>query len=391
MSLGNIYNSRRFSLYDSFLFNFYRERFSYFINRDVQIINLFSVDPINTHHLSNIRPLTSDEVIRRLKLYLGISNDYKLLILPNRFSAYYLLFFTTTDVGDEILTPAPAPYFIKQYTDILSLDTKLIETNSAEDFDIPLRRDVEDSLTARTKLLYFSEPGFSGSVLYPRESLERMLFISRNYQLFLAVDESLSHLMRDTKGLVFLRDISVNNERVIRVNSFLRDFSMGDLTIIVFHETLSSKIELVANDLFPITPYDLSLFDNFLENSSKMLNDRLEQIEQNRTIIQNFVENREDVSVAYANSISSVFLKLPVPNADTFVEWLLCEYNRDKRTVFVAPSIFFHSDQYEDEGEILIDYRYLNPEILEEGLDILQDALNQYLGLPSVKGVENNG
>lgn len=385
MSIGEIYNSRRFSLYDSFLFNFYKERFAYFISRDVQIINLFSVDPINTHHLSNIRSLTSDEVIRRLKLYLGITNDYKLLILPDRFSAYYLLFFTTTDVGDEVLTPAPVPYFIKQYTDILSLSAKLLETSSAEDFDIPLRRDVEDSLTPRTKLLYFSEPNFSGNILYPRESLERMLFISRNYQLFLAVDESLSHLVKGTKGSIFLRDISTNNERVIRVNSLLRDFSMGDLTIIVFHETLSPKIELIASDLFPITPYDLSLIDNFLENSSKILHDRLEQVEQNRAIIQNFIKNREDVSMAYANSISSVFLKLPVPNADTFVEWLLCEYNRDKKTVFVAPSVFFHSDQYEDEGEVLIDYRYLNPEILEEGLDVLQDALDKYLGLQVTK------
>jgi aspartate aminotransferase len=388
MSLGDIYNSRRFSLYDSFLFNFYRERFSYFINRDVQIINLFSVDPINTHHLSDIRPLTSDEIIGRLKFYLGISNDYKLLILPNRFSAYYLLFFTTTDVGDEVLTPAPVPYFVKQYSDLLSLDVKLMETNSAEDFNIPLRRDVEDSLTPRTKLLYFSEPNFSGSIIYPKESLERMLFISRNYQLFLAVDESLSHLVRNPKGFVFLKDLSVNNERVIRLNNFLRDFSLGDSTIIVFHETLSSKIELIASDLFPVTPYDLSLIDYFLENSSKLIDKRLAEIEQNRAIIQNFIESREDVTAAYSNSISSIFLKLPVPSADTFVEWLLCEYNRDKRTVFVAPSVFFHSDQYEDEGEVLIDYRYLNPEILEEGLDILQDALNQYLGLEAVKEAE---
>ena len=385
MSIGDIYNSRRFSLYDSFLFNFYRERFSYFINRDVQIINLFSVDPINTHHLSDIRPLTTDEVVRRLKLYFGISNEYKLLILPNRFSAYYLLFFTTADVGDEVLTPAPVPYFIKQYTDILSLGAKLIETNSAEDFDLPLRRDVEDVLTPRTRLFYFSEPGFSGSILYPRESLERMLFISRNYQLFLAVDETLSHLVRDPKSLVFLKDISINNERVIRVNNFLRDFSLGDLTIVVYHETLSSKIETIASDLFPVTPYELSLIDYFLNNSSKMLHSRFEEIEQNRAIIQNFIDNREDVSATYSNSISSIFLKLPVPNADTFVEWLLCEYNRDKRTVFVAPSVFFHSDEYEDEGEVLIDYRYLNPEILEEGLDILQDALDRYLGLEAVK------
>lgn len=388
MSLGETYNSRRFSLYDSFLFNFYKERFFYFINRNVQIINLFSVDPINTHHLSDVKLVVEEEIMRRLKLYFGLTDDYKLLILPNRFSAYYLILFAMTDIGDEILTPAPVPYFIKQYADLLSLNTKFIETVSAEDFDLPLRRDVEDLLTPRTRLFYFSEPAFSGSIMYPRESLERMLFLSRNYQLFLAVDETLNHLISDTRNLTFLKDISLNNERVVRLNSFLRDLSLGDSTIVAFHATLPSKIEVIAKDLFPVTQYDLSLIDYFLGNSSGILKNRLEQVRQNRTIIDNFLESRKDVLATYSKSISSVFLKLPVPNANTFVEWLLCEYNRDKRTVFLAPSIFFHSDEYEDEGEVLIDFRYLNPEILEEGLDILQDALDQYLGLHGVKVTE---
>jgi len=388
MSLGETYNSRRFSLYDSFLFNFYKDRFFYFMNRNVQIINLFSVDSINKHHLSDIKFVTEEEIIRRLKLYFGLTDDYKLLILPNRFSAYYLVLFAMTDIGDEILTPAPVPYFIKQYADILSLNTKFIETSSSEDFDLPLRRDVEDVLTPRSKLFYFSEPGFSGSIMYPRESLERMLFLSRNYQLFLAVDETLNHLIPDTGNLIFLKDISLNNERVVRINSFLRDLSLGDLTIIAFHATLPSKIEVIAKDLFPVTPYDLSLIDYFLGNYSSILKNRLGQIKQNRTIINNFLDNRKDVVATYSKNISSVFLKLPVPNANTFVEWLLCEYNRDKRTVFLAPSVFFHSDTYEDEGEVLIDFRYLNPEILEEGLDILQDALDQYLGLHGVNVAE---
>jgi aspartate aminotransferase len=385
---GDVYSSRRFSLYDSFLFNFYRERFSYFVNRDVQIINLFSVDPINIHQLNNIKPVTEETIVKKLKSYLGLSEDYKLLLLPNRFSAYYLILFVTADVGDELLTPAPAPYFIKQYADILSVDTRLIETNPAEDFDLPLRREVEDSLTPRTKLFYFSEPSFSGGIVYPRESLERMLFISRNYQLFLIVEETLAHLIKDIQNLVFLRDISLNNERVIRINNFFRDFSLGDLTMIIFHATLSPKIELIAQDLFSITPYGLSMVDYFLDNSAAIMRTRLEGIEQNKVVIQNFLNSRADVSVVYPNKVSSIFLKLPVPSADTFVEWLLCEYNRDKKTVFVAPSVFFHSAGYEDEGEILIDYRYLNPEILEEGLDILQDALDRYLGLGVTKGAE---
>lgn len=381
MSSGDIYSSRRFSLYDSFLFDFYYDKFFYFISRDVQIINLFSVNPINVHHLNDLQPVMEEEVLSKLRVYFGLSDDYKLLILPNRFAAYYLYLFTITDVGDELLTFAPIPYFIKQYADLLSLDTTLIETNSTEDFDIPLRRTIEDALTSRTKLFYLSEPGFSGGIMYPKESLERMLFISRNHQLYLVVDESLSHLVPNPEGLLFMRDISFNNERLIRVNSYLRDFSLGDSTAVIFHNTLSEKIEVIARDLFPVTPYQLSLTDYFLENSSRILDNRAQEINQNKEIIGNFIEEREDVSLAYDNGILPSLINLPVPNADTFVEWLLCEYNRDKKTVFLAPSAFLHSDECEDEGEVLIDYRYLNPEIFEEGLEILQDALDQFLGL----------
>ncbi|MEO0293117.1 MAG: hypothetical protein ABIN61_02710 [candidate division WOR-3 bacterium] len=386
MFLGDIYNSRRFSLYESFPFNFYKDKFYYFMSRDIQIINLFSVDPISIHQIIESEIGSEEKIIKELRIFLEVPEDYKLLLLPNRFAAYYLAFFTVADVGDEILTPAPIPYFLRQYADVCALTIKWIETKSAEDFELPLRREVEDSITPRTKIFYFSEPNFSGNIIYSKDSLERIIFISRNYQLFLLTDETLSTLFRDKEGLIFTKNFALNNERIIRINNFLREFFLGDLTAFIFHSTLPSKIELIAHDLFPVIQPQLSNVDYFLKHSEELLQGRLQKLEQNRIVLQSFLDSRPDVVISYPNTISSVFLKLPVPNADTFVEWLLCEYNWDKRTVFVAPASLFHSKEYEEEGEVLIDYSYLNPEILEEGLEILGEALNRYLGL-SEKGV----
>ncbi|MEA1913351.1 MAG: aminotransferase class I/II-fold pyridoxal phosphate-dependent enzyme [candidate division WOR-3 bacterium] len=378
---GDLYSSRRMHLYDSFIFNLYLERFYYFLDRDVQIINLFSVKPISTHPLNRIQSFQEEETIQRLKEFLELGEDYKILILPDQFSAYYLLFFSALDLNDEVMTPAPIPYFLKQYTHSLSVRLIHIETSSINDYELPLRGNIEDLITARTKLFYYSEPNFSGGITYSEESLERILFLCRNYHLYIGVDETLSHLIREPENFVQMHNISLENERLIRINSLLKDFSMDDVTVMMFHTALPQRIELIARDLFPVSPYQLASLVYFLDNARDILADRINEMNQKRSIIQNFIDNREDISSFYFRGIGSVFIKLPIPNSESFVEWLLCDYDRDKKTVFVAPSVHFHSDDYEDEGEILIDYRYLNPEMLEEGLEILQDALDQYLGL----------
>lgn len=381
MSPGDLYSSRRFSIYDSFIYNLYRERYYYFIDRDLQVINFFSVSPMNTRKISKLDSVSKDEIINQLKDFMGIEEDYNLLILPNQFSAYYLLLFASTDVGDEILTPSPIPYFLPSYANSLSLNSVILETSGSENYDIPHRRDFEDRLTSRTKLFYYSEPGFSGGVVYSEESLERILFICRNYNMYLSVDETLEHLLEDRENYTFMRDIAFENERLIRIKSILKDFSLGEATIMTFHTALPEKLKTIAEELFPPSPAQLSTLKYFLSNIESIRKERIAEMQQKREIIRNFINKREDISTSYYNGFSSYFLKLPVPNAETFVEWLLCSYNRDKKTVFLAPATFFHSAEYEDTGEVLIDYRYINPEVLEEGLEILQDALDRYTGL----------
>jgi aspartate aminotransferase len=381
MSTGDSYLSRRANLYEPFLFNLYLERYQYWRDRDVQIINLYNVRPLTQGVMKEVNPIQFNQVVEELKDYLKLSQSYKILLFPNQFSAYYTLFFSILDLNDEILTPAPIPYFLKQYAESLGLKLLYIETSMIDDFDIPHRKEVESKITPRAKLFYYSAPGFAGGIIYPQETLERILFVSRNYYLYLAIDETLSHLVNNREEYIKMQDIAVENENIIRILAPLKDFSMDDITILIVHKTLPLRIDRITRDLFPISPYQLSFLNYFIKSHEEIIEERREEMNIKRKIIENFLEKRKDISVSVTKASGSVFINLPILNTETFVEWLFTDYNRDKKTIFVAPAMHFHQDTYEDNGEILIDYRYLDSEMLEEGLEILSDALDLYLGL----------
>ncbi len=381
MSPGDAYCSRRANLYEPFLFNLYLERYGYWRDRDVQIINLFTISPITQDIMKEINPVQLSFVVEELKEYLEVDSSYKILLLPNQFSAYYTLFFSVLNLNDEIVTPAPIPYFLKQCSESLGLKLLYIETSMQDDYDLPYRKEIENKITPRSRLFYYSAPSFSGSIIYPEETLERILFVCRNYYLYIAVDETLSNLVSNEEEYITIRNIALESERVIQILSPLKDFSMDDVTVLIFHKTLPERIGRIAADLFPVSPYQLSFLDYFIKNGEGIREERKDIMNFKKKIIESFVEEREDISASVSIATGSVFLRLPVPNTETFVEWLLTGYNRDKKTVFVAPATHFHSSDYEDTGEVLIDYRFLDSEMLEEGLDILSDALDQYLGL----------
>jgi len=381
MLSGNSYASRRANLFEPFLFNLYKERFEYWRDKNVQIINLFTVKPITQGILKEVNPVQMDIIIEGLKSYMGVDPSYKLLLFPNQFSAYYTLFFSTLDLNDEIVTPAPVPYFLAQYAESLGLKLLYVETSMVDDYDLPYRKDVESKITPRSKMFYYSSPSYSGSVTYSEETLERILFICRNYYLYLAVDETLSHLITNKEEYIPMHNIAIESERIIRISSPLKDFSMDEVTVLLFHEAIPQKIERTAKDLFQVSPYQLAYLDYFLKNREVIIGERNEEINLKRKVVGHFIEERKDISASLSAVTGTIFLRLPIPNTESFVEWLLTEYNRDKKTVFVAPATYFHSESYEDNGEILIDYRYLDSEMLEEGLEILSDALDRYLGL----------
>lgn len=381
MSPGNPYISIRSNLFEPSIFYQYLDKFDFKINRKVQIINLFTVKPVVTRFVENIERVQKQDVIKKIRDIYNIDSFYNILLFPNRFSAYYSFLYTICDLNDEIITPSPYPHFIRQYVNCLGLNLNKIETSMEDDFKLPYREMIEKKISSRTKMVYYNSPSFSGSIVYDRESLERLLFVAQNYHLYLVSDETLSSISVTDENYISMQDIALQSERIVKIFSPFENLSMGDLTVFVYHKALPGNIGLFSDELFPVSLYSLSALDYLIKNKERLIEEKKEEYIQKKELIDEFIQNREDIYSSISYPAGSIFISLPVPNTESFVEWLLTEYNRDRKTIFVAPASHFHSKNYDDNGEVLIDYRFINLEILEEGLEILSDALDRYLGL----------
>ena len=88
--------------------------------------------------------------------------------------------------------------------------------------------------------------------------------MSRNYYLYLTIDETLTHLINNKEDYITMHDIAVENERIIRILAPLKDFSMNEVTILIVHKAMPGRIDRITRDLFPISPYQLSFLDYFV-------------------------------------------------------------------------------------------------------------------------------
>ncbi|HHY90223.1 MAG TPA: pyridoxal phosphate-dependent aminotransferase, partial [Clostridiales bacterium] len=74
-----------------------------------------------------------------------------------------------------------------------------------------------------------------------------------------------------------------------------------------------------------------------------------------------------------------VIAKLPVPNAEDFLIWLLRDFDLDNETVMLAPAEGFYATKGLGKDEVRIAY-ILKEEDLRKAMKILKIALEMYPG-----------
>jgi aspartate aminotransferase len=104
----------------------------------------------------------------------------------------------------------------------------------------------------------------------------------------------------------------------------------------------------------------------------------------------NEYQQRRDVMIEMLNDMPGVIApmprgafylvaELPVDDADKFAQWLLTDFDVNKKTVMVAPANGFYSTPGLGQREVRIAY-VLNVEEIKESMDILKEALKVYPG-----------
>ncbi len=129
------------------------------------------------------------------------------------------------DPGDEVIIPSPdyGPHF--QHLHLAQAKTVLVPLDEKNNWswNIPA---VEEAITPKTKLLFFTNPGNPVGNVFDKEALERLAALAKEHDLWVIVDETYNFLTYDGTPFIPSATIADFSHRLIVARSFSKEYAM---------------------------------------------------------------------------------------------------------------------------------------------------------------------
>ena len=301
-------------------------------------------------------------------------------------------FFSCLNPGDEVIIPEP---FYANYNGFaVAACVKVVPITSRIEtgFALPPITDFEKVITTRTKAIVVCSPNNPTGYLYSRQEMEDLKTVCLKHDLYLFSDEA-------------YREFSYSGEYVSALH--LKDMNEN----VVLMDTVSKRYSACGARLGAFVTKNKAVFEAAMKFAQARLSPPgLAQIlgEAAVDLPASYFDKpkseylaRRDLLVRRLNAMPGVFCpnpggafyamaKLPIDDSDRFCQWLLESFSFENKTVMLAPATGFYGTPGLGKDEVRLAY-VLNLKDLNDAMDCLQKALEQYPGKKEIKTMVNAG
>ncbi len=285
------------------------------------------------------------------------------------------------DAGDEVIIPEP---FYANYNGFaIQADVKVIPIKSSIEtgFSLPPIEDFEKAITPRTKAIVVCNPNNPTGYLYSASEMEILKEIIIKHNLFLFADEAYREFCYEGTHTSAMHLKGAENN-VVLMDTISKRYSACGGRIGAFvtknKQVLDAAMKFAQARLSPpsfaqiLGEAAVDLPDNYFDTTKAEY------------------KRRRDTIVSRLNSIKGVFCpnpggafyamaRLPIDDSDKFCQWLLESFSHNGATIMLAPATGFYSTPGLGKNEVRLAY-VLNEESINQAMDVLEEALNQYPG-----------
>ncbi len=323
------------------------------------------------------------EAIARYYHFYGINLDAdNILITTGGSEAIHFAFSVVADVGDEILIPEPYYTNYNGYGSCAGLKIAPLSLSVEDGFRLPPVEAIEAKITSKTRAILACSPNNPTGTLYTAEELERIVHLAKKYDLFLIGDEVYKEFVYDGlthKSLLEFEDVE---ERVVVVDSISKRYSCCGARIgaVLTRNTdvYQAVLKFAQARLCPPSVEQLAALAAY-NMSMDYFGAVREEYQKRRDILFEELKDVPGLVIHKPQGAFYVIVRLPVKDAEHFTVWMLTDFERDGKTVMVAPGPGFYSTPRLGTDEIRIAY-ILNETDLREALSIFKAGLEEYKG-----------
>jgi aspartate aminotransferase len=297
--------------------------------------------------------------------------------------AIHFSFSVVADPGDEIIISEP---FYTNYNGFASFaNVRIVPlTLQLEDgFRLPPEEEIESLITAKTKAILLCSPNNPTGTVYTPEELERVISVVKRNDLFLIGDEVYKEFVYDGRTHKSILEYDDVKDRVIVVDSISKRFSSCGArvgAVLTRNEELhQSLLKFAQARLCPPSVEQkaaLAAYRMGLEYFKPVK----EEYERRRDVLCEGLGNIPGIVIHKPQGAFYIIVRLPVKDAEHFVQWMLTDFHLDKETVMVAPAQGFYCSPDRGKDEVRIAY-VLKEQDLRRSIDIIKAGLDKYLSL----------
>ncbi len=353
---------------------------------DIETPSAF-MDAINSYDSSIIKYSYSQgepELIKAIQEYFkrdGILFDEDEILITNGGSeALIFASIAICNPGDEILVPEPFYTNYNGFTGAVNVNIKPITTKAEDGFHLPSKEDIVGLITPKTKAILFSNPGNPTGTILRKDELEMIAEIAKEHDLFVISDEVYRGFAFDGLQGISMGSIPGVEDRVIIVESVSKRYSACGARI----GSISSKNKPLMKNILKLCQARLCVATLEQVGSAALYalpesytNDIKKEYQKRRDIVYKTLQEIPGVVCEKPTGAFYVVVKLPVDNAETFVIWMLEEFDLDGETIMMAPAEGFYATKGLGYDEVRIAY-VLQSADMKRAMQILKAGLETY-------------
>ncbi len=306
--------------------------------------------------------------------------DNEILITNGGSEAVTFATIATCDPGDEILVPEPFYTNYNGFTGEVNATIKPITTYAENGFRLPNKQAIEALITPKTKAILFSNPGNPTGTVLTDEEMHMLADIAIEHNLFIISDEVYHGMAFDELESKSMGTIPGIEEHLIIIESVSKRYSACGARI----GAIASKNTALMLNILKLCQARLCVAtleqigaSALYELPESYTQEIKQEYETRRNIVYDTLNQIDGIVCEKPQGAFYVIIKLPVPDAEQFVVWLLEEFDVNNETIMLAPAEGFYATAGLGKDEVRLAY-VLNSEDMKTAMNILKLGLEAY-------------
>lgn len=303
-----------------------------------------------------------------------------ILITTGGSEALQILFLCILDEGSEVIIPEP---FYSNYNTFIKAAGGVIRpmpTYPEEDYNYAKPEALEALVNEKTRAIAIINPHNPTGNVLTEEELRSIADVAKKHGLYLICDEVYREFVYDTDNVLCAGKLRDVDDNVVVIDSVSKRFSACGARIGMLisrnRELMAQALKFCQGRLCTTTLEQVgasALYNVGPEYFAKVR----EEYRRRRDLCYRKLTAIPGVVCAKPMGAFYVMAKLPIDNADTFMKWMLTDFEDHGETVMCAPAGGFYATPGMGLNEIRIAY-VLKEEDLSRALDLLALGIEAY-------------